>query len=162
MKYYDLPVVFSKFEVDAESAMNNSILCSFALILFTSPAIAQQPIDIGDRRELFVEPMLIAKLNGSAQLRMHHPTPREIAITHDAPWEGSGSGYHTVFQDGELYRMYYRGWHLDVSKGKLNTGRHPMFYCYAESKDGVRWTKPDLGIVEFSGSKKNNIILYGS
>ncbi|HRX79876.1 MAG TPA: hypothetical protein P5307_12485, partial [Pirellulaceae bacterium] len=82
-------------------------------------------------------------------------------ILHDAPWEGSGSGYHTVFKDGDLYRMYSRGLHLEVTEGKLNSGSHPPFYCYAESKDGVHWRKPELGIVEFRGSTKNNIILEG-
>lgn len=30
---------------------------------------------------------------------------------------------------------------------------------YAESSDGVAWDKPDLGLVEFLGSKNNNIVL---
>ncbi len=30
--------------------------------------------------------------------------------------------------------------------------------CYAVSKDGVNWEKPDLGLVEFNGSKHNNIV----
>ena len=119
------------------------------------------PLQIGSRRELFVDELLIDSMRGSAQVRLHHPTPREVAIVHDAPWEGSGSGYHTVFQDGDLYRMYYRGWHLEVSEGKLSTGRHKPYYCYAESPDGIHWTKPELGIVEYEGSKKNNIILEG-
>lgn len=29
---------------------------------------------------------------------------------------------------------------------------------YAESKDGIHWTKPDLGIIEYAGSRKNNIV----
>ena len=118
-------------------------------------------IDIGSRRELFVDDFLIGTVKGEAELRMFHPTPREVAIVHDAPWEGSASGYHTVFQDGDLYRMYHRGLHLDVSEGKLSAGRHKPFYCYAESDDGIHWRKPELGIVEFNGSKKNNIILEG-
>ncbi len=118
-------------------------------------------IDIGSRRELFVDDFLVEALTGEAQLRLHHPTPREVAIVHDAPWEGSSSGYHTVFQDGDLYRMYHRGSHLDVSKGKLSSGRHKPFYCYAESTNGIHWKKPELGIVEFDGSKKNNIFLEG-
>jgi len=118
-------------------------------------------IDIGSRRELFVDDSLVEALTGEAELRLHHPTPREIAIVHDAPWEGTSSGYHTVFQDGDLYRMYHRGSHLDVSQGKLSSGRHKPFYCYAESTDGIHWKKPELGIVEFDGSKKNNIFLEG-
>ena len=33
--------------------------------------------------------------------------------------------------------------------------------CYAESKDGLRWTKPELGLFEFDGSKENNIVWDG-
>ena len=32
---------------------------------------------------------------------------------------------------------------------------------YATSKDGIRWTKPSLGIVKFQGSKANNIVRRG-
>ena len=31
--------------------------------------------------------------------------------------------------------------------------------CYAESKDGISWIKPDLGQVEIQGNKKNNALL---
>lgn len=116
-------------------------------------------IDIGSRRELFVDDFLIERLTGKAELRLQNPVPREICLTHDAPWEGSGSGYHSVFKDGDRYRMYYKAWHLDVSKGKVNTNTHPLFCCYAESDDGVRWRKPELGLHEFNGSKANNIVI---
>ncbi|MDA1052971.1 MAG: hypothetical protein O3C40_21165 [Planctomycetota bacterium] len=137
------------------------LLAFLACLSAPTLLIASEPIDIGSRRELFVDDLLIDKLSGEAELRLHHPTPREVAIVHDAPWEGSGSGYHTVFQDGDLYRLYHRGSHLEVTPGKLGSGDHPPFYCYAESKDGIQWTKPELGIVEFHDSKKNNIILEG-
>jgi hypothetical protein len=141
------------------------LLCIGSAGIAAEPAAessnTSSPFEIGMRRELFVDTMLVDSLEGSARFQLHHPTPREVAIVHDAPWEGTGSGYHTVFQDGERYRMYYRGWHLDVSDGKLSTGRHKPFYCYAESSDGVHWTKPELGLVEFEGSRKNNIILEG-
>ena len=34
--------------------------------------------------------------------------------------------------------------------------------CYAESADGITWTKPNLGLVEFAGSRDNNIVIDGS
>ena len=33
--------------------------------------------------------------------------------------------------------------------------------CYAESKDGIHWSKPELGLFEFGGSKRNNIVWSG-
>ena len=114
-------------------------------------------LDIGSRRELFVDNALIAELTGKAEQRLHRPVARDIALVHDEPWEGTGSGYHSVFQDGDLYRMYYKAWHLEATKGKLNTSRHPLYCCYAESDDGLKWRKPQLGIHEFNGSTKNNI-----
>lgn len=121
-------------------------------------AEADDVIDIGSRRELFVDDFLIHRLDGVSR-RLHHPTPREIAIVHDAPWEGAGSGYHTVIHDGEKYRMYHRGSALGVSDGKLKSGR--QIYCYAESRDGILFTKPSLGLFEYNGSKDNNIVWDG-
>lgn len=118
------------------------------------------PVKIGSRLELFVDDFLIAQRTGGARLVLHHPIRREIVFRTDAPWEGNGCAYQSVFRDGDLYRMYYRGVHYRHSgKPAQVLADHPWFLCYAESKDGIHWKRPDLGIVEFNGSKKNNIIL---
>ncbi len=120
-----------------------------------------KPIDIGCRLELFVDDYLVGQLRGARRV-LHHPAPAELVIEHDAPWEGSGSGYHSVFQDGSLYRMYYKAWHLEVGRGRLRTSAHPLYCCYAESRDGIHWEKPKLGLVSFRGSRANNIVMaYG-
>lgn len=127
--------------------------------LRSEDATSATPVtDIGSRRELFVDDSLIESLD-RAQRRLHHPTPREIAIEHDSPWEGAGSGYHSVFRDGDIYRMYYRGSALGVENGKLKLGRE--VYCYAESRDGIHFTKPIVGLHDYEGSKDNNIIWTG-
>lgn len=115
------------------------------------------PVDLGTRRELFVDEFLIERLTGKAELRLHSPTPREVVLVHDLPWEGSGCGYHTIFRDGATIRMYYIAGKLTNEDGSkmLSAG---YYACYAESKDGIRWTRPDLGLYEYAGSKKNNII----
>ncbi len=125
-------------------------------------AVAQEPpavTPIGSRRELFVEEGLIESLTGKAELRLHHPTPREVVIEHNEPWEGSGCVYHSVFQDGNLYRMYYAAGQLTVTEQGVNAGTHGQFCCYAESDDGLHWRKPKLGLHEFQGSKANNIVM---
>ena len=113
--------------------------------------------DIGSRRELFVDDYLVERLQGVEQ-KMHRPVPREVAIVCDAPWEGNTSAYYTLFADGDRFRMYYRGEHFDVSTQKA---AHPEVTCYAESRDGIVWEKPKLGLFEFAGSKDNNIVHAG-
>ena len=141
-----------------KTRLNRSVYFAFSVLVGALSAFAD-PVEVGGRRELFIDDALIESISGAASLRLHHPTIREISIEHDAPWEGTGSGYHSVFRDGERYRMYYKAWHLEVSEGKLNTGRHPLFCCYAESTDGIHWTKPNLGLHDFDGSKENNIVM---
>jgi len=106
---------------------------------------------IGSAPELFVDKRHIARMDG-VTLRLHHPEPAEVAVRFDRPWEGPVSAYVTVFRDGDRFRMYYRGW-ADAE------GRD--YTCYAESPDGVTWSKPDLGLVEYRGSKANNIMWAG-
>lgn len=62
--------------------------------------------------------------------------------------------YGTVLLDGDKYRMWYYPVSLGDKPGELNQG--PV--CYAESDDGIQWTKPSLGQVEFKGSRNNNAI----
>lgn len=126
----------------------------------------KQAIEVGARRELFVDDYLIERLSPEASLRLHAPTPREVVLETDQPWEGSMSTYFTVFADDESYRMYYLGWEIDLDRSKLDPTQgvvepHPMWACMAESRDGLRWEKPALGVVEYEGSTANNIVWCG-
>lgn len=138
-----------------------SLPAALSVCLMSVPAVraaSPEVIDIGSRRELFVDDLLIDKISGGAGLRLHHPVSREIVLSHNAPWEGTGSGYHSIFKDGDLYRMYYKAWTVQLKDGKY-TETNPLYTCYAESDDGIHWRKPELGIHEFNGSKANNIVM---
>lgn len=116
-----------------------------------------EPIYIGSRRELFWDDYLIDTYASTAKLKLHRLQPQEVVINHNEPWEGDGCNYHCIVKDDGLYRMYYLGWEMldaNVTKHKPR----PVV-CYAESKDGKKWTKPQLEICEYEGSKDNNIIL---
>lgn len=79
----------------------------------------------------------------------------------NAPDHGHAILYGTVIKDGDTFRMWYLGMFESESKGGQAPGWwRPM--CYAESKNGIHWTKPELGLVEFKGNKKNNICLIES
>lgn len=134
-------------------------ICAVLLLTFITCASADEPLSLGLNRELFVDDYLIEKLDG-AEKQLHRPIPREIAIVHDAPNEGNTSYYHTVFRDGDLYRMYYRGAHHGARGSHPEASGHQVV-CYAESRDGKTWSKPNLGLHEFAGSKDNNIVWTG-
>ena len=125
----------------------------WAVAVMTGGAYADPAVDIANRRELFVDRFLIDRMEGAA-LRLHEPQPADVALVFDKPWEGKHCGYVTVFQDGDHFRMYYRG--LPESG---RDGSNTETTCYAESKDGIHWEKPNLGLFEYDGNKDNNIIL---
>jgi hypothetical protein len=136
--------------------VNRTWYCAafFLTLVFLPSVLADDAVlDIGSRRELFVDPFLIDSLDG-VDRRLHHPQPGESVLTFDKPWEGRYSGYVTVFRDGDRLRMYYRGLPLAGADGSSNE-----VTCYAESVDGVTWTKPDLGLYEVSGTSANNVVL---
>jgi hypothetical protein len=87
-----------------------------------------------------VDDHLVDRMSGRAELRLHPPTPREVALVGDNPWEGTLCAHYTVFRDGNRCRMYYRGAN-EPSPNAASSGTSPAFICYAESQDGIRWTK---------------------
>ena len=105
------------------------------------------------------------------EFKLHPPRSAGKVLSFDRPWEGGTSDYISVFKDGDLYRMYYRGsTHAAkgltvfsmLEPGETVTPDHPSVTCYAESRDGIHWTRPSLGLFEFNGSKDNNIVWAGA
>ena len=135
-------------------------VASLVLVLLaaTAPAVrAAEPIDIGSRRELFVDRFLIQRLTG-ATLELHRPTYAGIVLRRQFPWEGTFAfGYVTVIKDGDRYRMYYRTY----PGGETADGGTKEMTCYAESTDGIHWIRPELGLFDVLGTKKNNAVLAG-
>lgn len=139
-----------------------SLLELLLAALFVVPGTPTQagepkgPIDVGSRVELLLDDYLIASMR-NLSFQLHSPQPAERVMNFvEHAWEVE-CGYVTVFKDGDRYRMYYAS-HLDAPSNTLGENQ---FTCYAESTDGIHWTKPSLGLVEFKGSKENNIIWRG-
>jgi len=94
------------------------------------------------------------------RIAAHQPRidPEPLVVL-EKPWEGAFTLHTTVFEDDGLYRLYYTVYDGGDSRGRVEEPGTYML-CYAESQDGVKWTKPSLGSVEFEGSKDNNLV-YG-
>ena len=116
---------------------------------------ASEPLDIGSKRELFVDDYLIDKLDG-ARLVLEKPRNEGVVFKYDKPWEGRYSGYGVFMKvaDGD-FRYYYRG-SPRLVHGPAEIERQT---CVAYSKDGIKWERPDIGKFELYGSKNNNVIL---
>ena len=114
-----------------------------------------EPVNIGTDRQLFVDDAWVADSSGVAR-RMHEPVRREVAITIDRPWEVGSIGCLSVIQDGGVFRAWYR---CDYQKPE-HVG-NPRYTAYAESDDGVHWRKPELGHLDFQGSRDNNLVWMG-
>ncbi len=105
----------------------------------------------GPYRRLFLDALLVAKQSGLQ--RAFHAAEKYAGnpiLVSDTPWEAGSSGpylYGTVLREGGKFRMWY---HF-ISHGYRS--------AYAESVDGIHWTKPALGLIEFNGSRANNLVL---
>ncbi len=122
------------------------------------PASGDSPVwALGSERELFCDDEFVASMT-NCEIQVHSPTRENVAILCDKPWEGNGCGYWTVLYDEklDLYRAYCHAWALGEGYS------HRLVYTVYESKDGIEWTRPNVGEFEWVGDKENNIVLYGA
>ena len=112
-----------------------------------------EPLPLGTRRQLLFDQMFLEESRG-VTLRVNRPVQEsEPVLVADKPWEHQTGAYHTVLLDNGKFRMWYDATTLDQN------GREARrLLCYAESKDGIRWEKPELGLISFDGSRANNIV----
>src|ERR1051325_639154 len=127
--------------------------------------VPEEPLDIGTRPQLFVDDYLVDNrfaVKGSARemvLRKFHAPVKQGdgAVLRDPDTVTSQPAFR-LDRDAKVFRIWYQAQvPLAVGpkdKGALVAHRHIR---YAESKDGIHWTLPDLGLVEFRGNTHNNI-----
>lgn len=113
-------------------------------------------LQLGSRRELFVDQYLIGKLNGARQKL--HPPRLAAPVSPPRPH----GHYATVLFNGEKYQFYYRG----DKDPKVTWKTHGIeayhdgeVTLYAESKDAIHWTLPKLGLFEHESFPDGNIVL---
>lgn len=104
----------------------------------------------GPWRRLFLDAMVVeqqqglTRVFGAAQKYKTNPVLRK-----DKDWEGNGPYvYGTVLWDQGKLRLWYH-----------HCGSGHYWNSYAESTDGITWTKPSLGLLEYNGSKQNNLVV---
>ncbi len=146
------------------------VLVLTGLAAATPPAAAvtiKSPQEMVGPWQLFIDDYLIASKKGV--VRRYHPFEKRKGgplLVVDRPWETDVVNACAVLpgEDGTGFRMWYYCWTEDKSNKKKGRG---SFMCYATSKDGIQWEKPNLGLYEWTGggpgteTKDNNIIPNG-
>ncbi len=93
----------------------------------------------------------------------------------DKPWEKRFDNlYANIIYDDEeqIYKCWYSPFIVDNSSMGMTIEQRKevkysgpkdreMAICYATSRDGIDWHKPELGLVEYEGSRANNIVWRG-
>ena len=117
-----------------------------------------KPLHLGNARELFWDDYLINTSRTSAVRKQHPPRMEEVSLELSMPWEGDGCDYFCTVKEDDIYRMYYLAWQMSDPDLTEHT-QDAIKVCCIESRDGIHWERPDLGIVSFQGSTHNNILL---
>lgn len=104
---------------------------------------------------LFVDDEEIETVEGLQRVLNRPAKHPEPVLAADRPWEGErAQAWGSVIQEPDgLLRMWYFAFNTERRADELDRGG----YAYAESRDGTHWEKPNLGVVEFRGSKENNL-----
>jgi hypothetical protein len=132
----------------------------------------EPPLPIAGKRQLFVDDAVVA---GTQRVsRIFHAalkSERNPVLAAEKPWEGTMVDVGTVLydEDEKLFKMWYGALEMHYEAPPPPYGQYKsllaaMKYrerfhpCYATSRDGLRWERPSLGLVEFQGSKENNLL----
>ncbi len=86
----------------------------------------------------------------------HHTNP---LIKSDRPWE-TAIAWTSAYRDQHTGK--YQLWYQAFAGDRAIYSTHRCVVCYAESDDGIRFTKPDLNLSNFNKIKNTNIVLIGN
>jgi len=140
---FDLPDSFSRnYGKDAPGPYK----ANGGPILFgpDSQYLPNQPVKLGSRKHIFIdEVMLERKENVKLTL---NPPQNPVKLNIKAAWDAS------FFENdkGQIITVKSEGYEGDEAPIELFV-----------SNDGVNFDKPDLGLIEYHGSKNNNLIMLG-
>ncbi len=141
-----------------------SLTCVIALHLGASIAVTappQEPVEIGHAPQFFIDDHIVDnrwsfKMKTEEVVRAFH-VPKKHAGN---PLIVGGCGYASVVRDADTGT--FKLWYQTHVRGTEDDDKSAYGIAYAESKDGLAWTRPELGLYEWKGTKANNIVWRGS
>ena len=113
-------------------------------------------VDVGTDKQLFVDDSIIGSLERAYRV-LNQPVKYEGNPVLELKPEQKVGGQDLVVVMGnviydaeeQIFKMWYDAAVYDWSQ---------VFLGYATSKDGMRWERPNLGLLEHQGSKENNLV----
>jgi hypothetical protein len=154
-----------------------SVSC-FIILVLTGNTDGQNLFKQDDpacKRFLFLDSRIIeSSVNSIVETGTVEKHPENPLFGEDRPWEKRFDNlYGNVIFDKEdkLFKCWYSPFIIDHSSKNMSIIQRTIPYkppknremgiCYAISRDGINWEKPDLNLVEYEGSRHNNIIWRG-
>ena len=135
-------------------------------------ALDSVAIVIGSEKQLFIDDLIIKRTEFISKVlnrpRKHAAGP---VLKPERKWEGNFLAVSSVIYDQEegLFKMWYVPNLITAQQppGRLENYENLLrasnykeeldLTCYAISRDGIHWERPELGRVDFEGSRRNNI-----
>ena len=153
-----------------------AVACAVTIIVSTTCAsrevIEADAFEIGSEKQLFIDDLIV---EGTEEITKVLNRPRKHGggpvLKPERNWEGNFLAPSSVIYDREegLFKMWYVPNLITAERppGRLEEYENLLrasnyqeeldLSCYAISRDGINWERPELGLVEFEGSTRNNI-----
>ena len=165
------------------------LLVSYGLLVQLFASLRVKEADEYSRYLLLDDRVVAQEQNVRLEIGAIRKSEANPLMEEDKPWEARFDNlYPNIVYDQEhkLYRCWYNPFIADPIVNKTPRDRRDLDpfapedspgrqdkvpylpydrefgLCYATSQDGLKWTKPELNLVEFQGSTANNMLLHGS
>ena len=138
------------------------------IFILIAPVLYGEPISLSNNPQLFLDDFVVGEMiNIKRVITQPEKHPANPLIVKEHPWEKRIIEiYGTVMYDPDINK--YRCWYLgnEYNNGIPDNPEYPTtveyYTCYAESNDGVHWTKPMVGPEKFGVHEKHNIVIPGT
>jgi len=105
--------------------------------------LPNEPVRLGSRKHVFIDEVMVDRKQ-NIKLTLNPPT-NAVVLNERAAWDAS------FFENnGKIYTVVSEGYECDEGPIRLLV-----------SEDGVHFKKPSLGLIEYKGSKNNNLVMLG-
>jgi hypothetical protein len=105
--------------------------------------LPNEPVMLGSRKHVFIDEVMVDRKR-NIKLTLNPPTDA-VVINERVAWDASFFEHQ-----GKIYTVVSEGYEGD--EGPINL---------LVSQDGVKFDRPNLGLIKYNGSKNNNLIMLG-